>query len=175
MNLNDIKNIIAEFSDKTFGADRPYTAPLYKLAEEVQEAIDGGKMEEYADMLLLILDSFRKKYPLTDAQILLDYCEHKVKNILPNRVWGNPDVNGAYHHITEDYDVFPKIATRIKAIVDFDCKKYGYPVIIEQGEIADYSSMFGVFVFELKDHTLRYVSEEDINELLKQDKIILLT
>lgn len=174
MNLNDIKNIIAEFSDKTFGADRPYTAPLFKLKEEVDEAIEGGEMEEYADMLLLLLDSFRKKFPLADAQILIDNCQYKVENILPNRVWGNPDINGAYHHVQEDFDIrlFNNFS-KIKAEVTFDCKKHSYPVMIEKGEIADYRSMFGVFLFECKndDDVVRFLDSEEIFKLFKENKI----
>ena len=96
--LEKVKNDIAEFSDRVFGADRPYTAPLYHLKKEVDETIEDGDIEEFADMLLLILDAFRKKHTTKTTQDLLDVCHLKIVEC-ENRKWGKPDENGVIEHI----------------------------------------------------------------------------
>lgn len=97
--LEDIKNLVAKFSDETFGEERPFTAPLYHLKKEIDEAIENGEMEEFVDMQLLLLDAFRKRYPNLTAQDLLDFCKEKIEVILPSRRWGKPDRNGVIEHI----------------------------------------------------------------------------
>ena len=97
--LEEIKNIVAEFSDKTFGTDRAFTAPLYHLKKEVDEAIESGEIEEFVDMFLLVIDAYRKKFPQYTTQHLLDACYEKLTVVLPKREWGNPDENGVFEHI----------------------------------------------------------------------------
>jgi hypothetical protein len=96
--LERLKINIANFSDKTFGIDRPYTAPLYHLKKEIDETIEDGDIEEYADMLLLLLDSFRKKHPTKNTLDLLQVSQNKIV-ICESREWGKPDENGVIEHI----------------------------------------------------------------------------
>lgn len=95
--LEDIKCIIADFSDRVFGKDRPYTAPLHHLKKEVDETIEDGDIFEYADCLLLLLDSYRKKFPDKSTDELLEACKQKME-INEKREWGEPDDNGVYLH-----------------------------------------------------------------------------
>lgn len=62
--LEKIKNDISKFSDITFGITRCYTAPLFHMKKEIDECIESGDLDEYADMLLLLLDSYRKKHQI---------------------------------------------------------------------------------------------------------------
>lgn len=102
--LEEIKNMVAKFSDETFGTERPFTAPLYHLKKEVDEAIESGEMEEFVDMQLLLLDAFRKRFPELTTQDLLDFCHEKITVVLPARRWGKPDKNGVFEHIRHDGD-----------------------------------------------------------------------
>jgi hypothetical protein len=86
-NLEDIKNLIAKFSDENFGEERPYTAPLVFLEIEVCDLKKTGTIEDYADCLILLLDSFRKRYPEADAQQLIDFAKQKLEVIIPSRRW----------------------------------------------------------------------------------------
>ena len=97
--LEDIKNLIADFSDETFGEGRPFTAPLYHLKKEVDEAIETGAIEEFVDMQCLLLDALRKRYPEMSTQEFLEFCKEKITVVLPARTWGNPDKNGVVEHI----------------------------------------------------------------------------
>lgn len=101
--LDEIKDKIAEFSDKTFGKDRPYTAPLHHLKKEVVEAIESGEIEEFVDCLLLLLDAYRKRFPDFDTQILLNCCDEKIQTLYKRR-YGKPDENGVVEHIRESND-----------------------------------------------------------------------
>ena len=96
--IEDIKNKVALFSDNTFGKERPFSSPLHHLKKEIDEALESDDPFEFADMLLLLLDSFRKKFPNLDTQDLLRLCDEKLKICL-NRKWGKPDENGVIEHI----------------------------------------------------------------------------
>jgi len=85
--LEDIKNIVAHFSDESFGPERPYTAPLYHLKKEVDSAIQTGEMEDFVDMQCLLLDGFRKRFPDVPTQKLIDLCKEKIEVIIPARTW----------------------------------------------------------------------------------------
>lgn len=98
-NLEDIKNLVADFSNQTFGEDRPFTAPLYHLKKEVDEAIESGDLEEFVDMQCLLLDAFRKRFPEMTTQEFLEFCKEKITVVLPARTWGKPDKNGVIEHI----------------------------------------------------------------------------
>lgn len=99
--LDIIRARISEFSNTKFGK-RPYTAPLYHMTKEVLEAIDSGEPEEYADILLLLLDSWSKRFPGISTDELLRAAEEKIE-VLWTRKYGEPDENGVYEHIrTED-------------------------------------------------------------------------
>jgi len=102
-NLDYIMAKIAKFSDTKFGVDRTFTAPLYHLKKEVDECIESGEIEEYVDMQLLLLDSYRKRFPDFDTQILLNCCEEKIETLY-KRKWGLPDENGVVEHIRKEVD-----------------------------------------------------------------------
>ena len=85
--LEDIKNLVAHFSDETFGEDRPFTAALYHLKKEVEQAIETGEMEDFVDMQCLLLDAFRKRFPNEPTQTLIDLCKEKIEVIIPARTW----------------------------------------------------------------------------------------
>lgn len=109
--LENVKLAIAEFSDRKFGKERPYTSPLYHLKLEVQETIEDGDIMEYADCLLLLMDSFRMKYPGKHSDELLKACFDKLE-ICETRKWGEPDENGVFQHIKEEKEIksdIPKI------------------------------------------------------------------
>jgi hypothetical protein len=99
--LEDVKNGIADFSDRKFGTERTYVAPLHHLKLEVVEVMADGDMYEYADCLLLLMDSFRKRYPDQHSDILLKSCIEKI-SICEDRKWGDPDENGVFQHIKEN-------------------------------------------------------------------------
>jgi hypothetical protein len=99
--LNEIKDRIAAFADKTFGKKRSYTIPLYHLKEEIDEVISSnGSQFEYADCLLLLLDSYRKKHPDKSIDYFLSVCDEKIE-LCKKRKWGKPDKNGVVRHIKE--------------------------------------------------------------------------
>lgn len=101
MNKFDLlKDAIAEFSDRKFGVDRPYTAPLHHLKKEVDEAIEYGNILEFADMLLLLLDAFRKQFPTLNTENLIDASFEKIA-ICEKRKWNTPDGNGVIEHIRD--------------------------------------------------------------------------
>lgn|GEM_PF-893548 len=96
--IQSVSNNIATFSDEVFGIDRPFTAPLHHMKKEVDEAIESGDKEEFADLLLLLLDAYRKKFPLNTTQDLLNESQDKIE-ICKSRKWSKPDENGVIEHI----------------------------------------------------------------------------
>lgn len=101
--LEDIKNQTAEYSDKTFGEDRTYSAPLIHLKKEADNAIENGNIEDFVDMLCLLLDAYRKRFPELKTQTLLDFCDEKQKIIIPARNWGKVDEKGMIKHLSDTY------------------------------------------------------------------------
>jgi len=99
-NFEQIKDLIAEASDKLFGTERDFTAPLYHLKKEVEEAIESGEIEEFVDMQLLLLDSYRKRFPDFDTQVFLNCCEEKIQTLY-RRKYQAPDEHGVIEHIRE--------------------------------------------------------------------------
>lgn len=108
----EIRDRIAEFSDKTFGIERPFTAPLHHLLKEVKEVIESGEIEEFADMQLLLFDAYRKKFPQFTFQVLLDCCDKKI-DILYQRRWGNPDENGVFEHIRDASELTAELTQKL--------------------------------------------------------------
>ncbi len=111
--LQKLMDDIAVFSDKTFPGQRN-PGILHHLKEEVEEAIRAiedqkslslnmipkelayAVEDEYADMLLLLLDSARSQG--MDAEYLLEIAQRKME-INKKRKWGKPDKNGVIRHI----------------------------------------------------------------------------
>jgi len=85
-----------EWSDKTFGIREP-KAPLHHLKKEVQEVIEQPyDITEYADCLLLLMDSARiAGFNMDD----LYFVAMKKFHINQSREWGKPDENGVVEHI----------------------------------------------------------------------------
>ncbi len=86
-NINDIKELVAKFSDESFGKDRPFTAPLLFLQYEVETLKESGEMEDFVDCFILLLDSFRKRFPDVPAEKLLEFSKEKIEVIIPSRTW----------------------------------------------------------------------------------------
>lgn len=97
-NVEKVRQECSKFSDTTFGVDRPYTAPLNHLKKEVDEVIQSGDIMEYADCMLLLLDSFNKKYRELHTDVLFQACMKKIE-INKSRKWAEPDENGVVEHI----------------------------------------------------------------------------
>lgn len=58
--FQDLQDKVAEWSDKQFGANRPPSAPMAHLIKEIDEVLDSEyDLSEYADCLMLLLDSAR--------------------------------------------------------------------------------------------------------------------
>ena len=106
MNFNELKYKAANFSDKTFGKNNPITGPLTHIHEEIDEILlclsqDEDPLDEFADVLLMLVDAFRKHYgDSVDMQILIDAASKKL-DINETRKWGEPDENGVIKHIKE--------------------------------------------------------------------------
>ncbi len=95
--IQKLQNEIAEWSDATFGSDRPPTRPLHHLAKEIQEVIaKPDDQVEYADCLILLLDAYRMAGGNTDE--LIETAFHKLM-VNKQRDWGTPDENGVVEHI----------------------------------------------------------------------------
>lgn len=109
--LQKLMDDIGEFSDKTFGEGQRNLAILHHLKEEVDEAIEAvGRVltpdkkeanaikvyDEYADMMILLLDSARSLG--IDANMFLNLTRAKIE-VNKKRKWGEPDKNGVIRHI----------------------------------------------------------------------------
>jgi hypothetical protein len=93
----DLQNKIAKWSDKTFGYDRNPCAPLAHLMKEVAEtATNYTDIMEYADCMMLILDSARMAGHSATEILKATY---KKLAINKKRKWGEPDNNGVVEHI----------------------------------------------------------------------------
>ncbi|MFW6225718.1 MAG: dATP/dGTP pyrophosphohydrolase domain-containing protein [bacterium] len=92
-----LRKNIYDFSEKTFGKGRSYREPLHHLKEEIDEVLESGEESEYADCLLLLLDSYSKRYPKKNVSDLIKSSEDKLE-ILKERKWNKPDENGVFKH-----------------------------------------------------------------------------
>ena len=100
MTLQTVIFEVGMFSDTTFGTKRPYTAPLHHLKKEVDECIESGSLEEFADCLLLLMDAYRKRFNgknMHDSD-LIEACLKKLE-VCKKRDWGKPDENGVIEHL----------------------------------------------------------------------------
>jgi hypothetical protein len=66
----------------------------------VDEVLEDGDIGEYADCLLLLIDSYRKKFPNVPTSFLLGAANAKI-DILETRTWQKPDENGVFEHIRD--------------------------------------------------------------------------
>lgn len=130
--LEQIRFQVSAFSLKTFGK-RPYTAPLHHLKKEIEEVLEEGKLSEYADCLLLLLDSFNSRYPDMHTDDLLRASAEKLDYVDKNYVWGEPDEHGDCQHII---DKSKKNNKAMKAELKKDT--FGHEVICITGEIMAY-------------------------------------
>ena len=94
--LNNLQDKIGEWSDITFDKGRQQ-AMLNHLEEEVDELKkDPNDILEYADCLLLLVDSARYSgYTFSD---LIEGMKKKLE-INKERKWGEPNKNGSINHI----------------------------------------------------------------------------
>jgi len=107
--LYQLMEEIAEFSDSTFGTEQRNPAIAWKLRDEVDELIEkltigtgddhrANLLEEYADCLILLLDSLRKSQFRADELMAAARVKMKLNR---KRKWGSPDENGIIHHIKD--------------------------------------------------------------------------
>lgn len=119
--LNYLKEEITEFSEGQFGPRKDPRGPLNHLKEEVIELIDSidevdkyrsddpftheeyakakkNEEGEWADCLLLLLDSFRIRYGNGVSFDKILHFALKKLDVIKNREWEKtPDENGVYH------------------------------------------------------------------------------
>ena len=102
--LNGLRTKAADFSDFAFGKNRTALMPIKKLQEEIQEleeCLEKGEEpdSEYADLLLILIDSFRKYYgDDVDMQYWLDACSEKL-DINYTRDWSFNEKDKVYRHV----------------------------------------------------------------------------
>lgn len=119
--INYLRDEIKEFSVGQFGPRTDPRGPLNHLKEEVNELIESiekvdeldsnspfyyeeyqkekkNEEEEWADCILLLLDSFRIRYGShTSYNKLLHFALNKLE-VIKSREWEKePDENGVYH------------------------------------------------------------------------------
>ena len=83
--LQKFINELAEWSDETFGADRPAIAPIRHLQKEAQELLEDPEDDmEYIDCFMLLMDALRKNGG--DATGLLNLANRKLQ-ICRERTW----------------------------------------------------------------------------------------
>lgn len=88
----------AEWSQETFGADtdRDWTGPLAHMKKEISEVEEQPfDREEWADLLLLLLDAARRAG--FNATGLVMAAEYKL-SINKNRTWSAPNADGSVEH-----------------------------------------------------------------------------
>ena len=89
----------AEWSQSQFGSDleRDWTGPLAHMRKEIAEVEEQPfDRDEWADMLLLLLDASRRSG--LNATGLILAAEYKL-SINKNRIWGDPNPDGSVEHI----------------------------------------------------------------------------
>lgn len=86
LNLENFNREHAKFCAKAFPNITDYRAPLKHLKKEVKETMVSGEPDEYADCLMLLLSSFRLKYPHCDTHDLLRAAAAKLE-INKSREW----------------------------------------------------------------------------------------
>ncbi len=94
----DLANDHAEWSQATFGSDaeRGPEGPLNHLKREVGEAIDSPRdEEEYADLLLLVLDASRRA-GISAPELVSAAAKKLDKN--KEREWGERQPDGVFEH-----------------------------------------------------------------------------
>ena len=96
VDMQAIMNESGLVSDAKFGKARGFAAPLHKAKEELDEAIESGKIEEFADVLICVLDAARKKG--YNMKMLFRACYQKI-NVIWNRDYKPLNELGITSHI----------------------------------------------------------------------------
>ena len=99
--IHRLADEVEDFTVKTMGPDniRGPLPVVHHIHKEVQELLfDPYDIEEYADMLILILDGSRRAG--YDTQDLLEAAFNKMI-VNRKRKWGKPDENGVVEHIRD--------------------------------------------------------------------------
>lgn len=101
-NFQKLYNSQKRFSLKTFGSakDRPFSGPLNHLKREIDEAIESGDISEFADMFLLLIDGFHRRFPSNNADSMIAAARKKLE-INKARKWGKMDSEGVSEHIKD--------------------------------------------------------------------------
>lgn len=88
----------ANFVAEAFPTITDYRGPLRHMAKEVQEAIESGEPEEFADILLLLFSAFRLRFPGHSAYNLVNIAFDKLA-VAQRRKWGKVNEQGFSEHI----------------------------------------------------------------------------
>lgn len=88
----------AAFCAEKFPDITDFRGPLRHLKKEVDEAIDSGDPEEFADMQILLLSAFRIRFPEKNTEHLIRMCFEKLKKC-ENREWGEINGEGFVEHV----------------------------------------------------------------------------
>ena len=102
VNMQVIMNESGLVSDAKFGKERMFTGSLEKAKEEIQQAIDSGKIEKFAGILICVFDAARKKG--YNMKMLFRACMKKI-NILWNSELLSVDATGVTTCIKGDKNI----------------------------------------------------------------------
>lgn len=97
MRLRELQLLTGIWSDRTFGSgeDR-HRSTMNHLKREVDEIIaDPSDLEEYADVLILLVDAARMAGFHTDDLLDAAYAKHEVNK---KRTWKPADIDGVHEH-----------------------------------------------------------------------------
>jgi len=109
LNLQQLIDEVATWSDATFGETSTPASKLKHLQKEIPELLEAlqnnevnTKSEdirlEFADCMLLLLDAARKCN--FSAEEILSFTKEKLE-INKKRTWKKPDENGIFEHVRD--------------------------------------------------------------------------
>ena len=104
MTLEELNNKHKKFTDHAFPDITDYKATLQHLRREVDEALASGALEEFADIFLLLLSSYRLRFPERSISTLIDAANIKLQHN-KNRKWVMNKQGFAEHDRTVDTDL----------------------------------------------------------------------
>lgn len=96
LSLKNFDRKHSEFTNRVFPQITDFRGPLKHMKKEVKEAIASGEPEEFADILMLLLSSFRLRFPLCNTDDLLKAAAAKLE-ICEGRDWKMNDQGFAEH------------------------------------------------------------------------------
>ena len=88
----------ADFVKRKFPNITDWRGPMKHCRKETKEAIESGEEEEFADVLLTLMSSWRLRFPEADVYRLLEAAKEKLIKCEP-REWGEVNADGFQEHI----------------------------------------------------------------------------